>query len=187
MYLGEVEHDSRRLNLAEAWKRAIEAELVIRGDALPASSWAETPAVRASMRGNRSHDTKPEKLLRALLYERGARYRVSYRPLPRLRRTADIAFPGTKVAVFVDGCFWHGCAEHCRWPAVNEEFWRKKIEGNRARDADTNQALAEAGWTSLRVWEHEDPREAADRVIAVVREKRGHVGAHAITGSSPAP
>nr|WP_248844717.1 very short patch repair endonuclease [Streptomyces anulatus] len=138
------------------------------------------------MRGNRSSDTRPEKLLRTLLYERGVRYRVSYRPLPRLRRTADVAFPGPKVAVFVDGCFWHGCAEHCRWPATNEEFWRRKIEGNQARDANTNQALAEAGWTSLRVWEHEDPMEAADRVIALVQLKRRQVGKREVARSSPA-
>ncbi|MEU3190528.1 very short patch repair endonuclease [Streptomyces sp. NPDC006992] len=124
------------------------------------------------MRGNRSRDTSPEKLLRKELFERGMRYRVSYRPLPSLRRTADIAFPGARVAVFVDGCFWHGCPEHCRWPATNKEFWRKKIEGNQARDSTTNHALEEAGWVTVRVWEHEDPTEAADRLINLIAERR---------------
>ncbi|MFJ6904097.1 very short patch repair endonuclease [Streptomyces griseoluteus] len=124
------------------------------------------------MLGNRSRDTTPEKRLRAELYKRGARYRVSYRPVPGLRRTADVAFPGAKVAVFVDGCFWHGCADHCRWPAANEDFWRRKIEGNRARDADTDQALAQAGWTPMRVWEHDDPSIVADRIIDLVRGMR---------------
>ncbi|GAA2507192.1 very short patch repair endonuclease [Streptomyces gobitricini] len=172
IYLGEVEHDRRRENLAEAWRRARERGLLIEEEEPPESSWAETPAVRASMQGNRSRDTTPEKSLRKLLYERGARYRVSYRPLPGLRRTADVAFPGARVAVFVDGCFWHGCEEHCRWPGTNEEFWKRKIDGNRARDADTNRALTEAGWTPVRVWEHEDPAAVADRIIALVRSRK---------------
>lgn len=172
IYLGEVEHDRRSENLAEAWSRAIERGLVLPEEQLPESSWASSRSVRASMQGNRPRDTAPEKLLRKSLYERGARYRVSHRPLPRLRRTADVAFPGVRVAVFVDGCFWHGCAEHCRWPGTNEEFWRHKIEGNRARDAATNRALEESGWTPVRVWEHENPAEAAERIIALVRAKR---------------
>lgn len=179
IYLGEVENDNRKENLTEAWKRAKERGLLIEEDGPSGPSWARTPAVRASMRGNRSRDTTPEKLLRKSLYERGARYRVAYRPLPNLRRTADVAFPGAKVAVFVDGCFWHGCADHCRWPETNEEFWKRKIEGNRARDVDTNRVLAEAGWTVVRVWEHEDSVEAADQILTLVKAhtsdaSRGH-------------
>lgn len=172
IYLGEVEHETRRENLAEAWRRAIERGLVLPQEETPTSSWAASRSVRASMRGNRSRDTTPEKLLRKHLYERGVRYRVSHRPLPSVRRTADVAFLGAKVAVFVDGCFWHGCPDHCRWPGTNEEFWRDKIEGNRARDAETNRVLEQSGWLPVRIWEHEDPSEAADKIINLVRARR---------------
>ncbi|WP_448321469.1 very short patch repair endonuclease [Streptomyces sp. CO7] len=124
------------------------------------------------MRGNRSRDTTPERLLRKHLHERGLRYRVSHRPMASVRRTADVAFLGARVAVFVDGCFWHGCPDHCRWPGTNEEFWRDKIEGNRARDFETNRLLEQSGWLPVRVWEHEDPSAAADKIIALVRARR---------------
>jgi DNA mismatch endonuclease (patch repair protein) len=173
VYLGEVEHETRRENLAEAWCRAIDRGLVQRPqEEASASSWAASHSVRASMQGNRSRDTAPEKLLRKYLHERGVRYRVSHRPLRSLRRTADVAFPGVRVAVFVDGCFWHGCPDHCRWPATNEDFWRNKIEGNRTRDAETNRVLEESGWLPVRVWEHEDPSVAAEKIIALVRARR---------------
>ncbi|WP_368077477.1 very short patch repair endonuclease [Actinomadura sp. WMMB 499] len=172
VYLGEVDYDTRRKNLAEAWRRAIERDLVLPQEETPASSWAASGSVRASMRGNRSRDTTPEKLLRKRLHERGVRYRVSHRPMPGMRRTADVAFLGAKVAVFVDGCFWHGCPDHCRWPRTNEEFWRDKIKGNRARDFETNRLLKQSGWLPVRVWEHEDPSEAADKIITVVRARQ---------------
>lgn len=172
IYLGEVEHETRRENLAEAWRRAIERGHVLPEEGTPASSWAASRSVRAAMRGNRSRDTAPEKLLRKHLHERGVRYRVSHRPMASVRRTADVAFPGVRVAVFVDGCFWHGCPDHCRWPGTNEEFWRDKIEGNRARDSETNRLLEQSGWLPVRVWEHEDPSEAAAKIIALVRARR---------------
>jgi DNA mismatch endonuclease (patch repair protein) len=87
------------------------------------------------------------------------------------RRRADVIFPRVGVAVFVDGCFWHGCPEHASWPKANADWWREKIEANRARDRDTDRRLAEAGWTVVRVWEHEDPTTAADRVESAVRRK----------------
>ncbi|MDA0564661.1 very short patch repair endonuclease [Streptomonospora sp. S1-112] len=121
------------------------------------------------MRGNRSRDTKPELRLRSLLHQWGLRYRVAARPLPKVRRTADIVFSKVKVAVFVDGCYWHGCPQHLRPATVNSGFWNEKIAANRARDAETNRLLREAGWTVVRVWEHEDPAEAAARVAATVR------------------
>ncbi|MFD7087298.1 very short patch repair endonuclease [Streptomyces sp. NPDC059896] len=132
-------------------------------------SWASSPSVRAVMRANRSRDTRPEVRLRSLLHKQGLRYRVAARPLPELRRTADLVFTKPKVAVFVDGCFWHGCSEHLRASHKNVEFWRSKIEGNQARDADTDRLLREAGWRVVRVWEHEAPDVAAARVISVVR------------------
>jgi DNA mismatch endonuclease (patch repair protein) len=101
---------------------------------------------------------------------------VHRRPLAGLRRDADIVFPRERVAVFVDGCYWHGCPQHGTWPKANAQFWRDKIEGNRRRDQDTNARLAAAGWTAVRVWEHEQSQRAADRVEAVVRTTRIQLG-----------
>jgi len=101
----------------------------------------------------------------------GLRYRVDW-TIPGTRRRADIAFTGARVAVFVDGCFWHGCPEHATWPKRHAEWWRAKIEANRARDRDTNERLQQAGWTVLRFWEHTDPLTAARIVADTVAEER---------------
>jgi DNA mismatch endonuclease (patch repair protein) len=121
------------------------------------------------MEHQRSRDTAAEMALRRRLHALGLRFRINRRPLPGTRRTADIVFGPARVAVFVDGCFWHGCPEHGTWPKTNAEWWRAKIEANRARDRDTDRRLAEAGWTILRIWEHEPPEVAAKRVAAAVR------------------
>src|SRR5262245_33463041 len=101
-------------------------------------------------------DTAPEVSLRRELHRRGLRYRVSLRPLPGLRSTADIVFTRAKVAVYVDGCFWHSCPEHGSMPAANRDWWRQKLERNKERDREAEKALAQAGWACIRVWEHED-------------------------------
>lgn len=124
---------------------------------------------RNRMRANRSRDTKPETALRSLLHRRGLRFRVDISPIPGVRRRADLVFPGVRVAVFVDGCFWHGCPLHATWPKANADFWREKIETNRRRDEDTNRKFVEAGWTVVRVWEHEDVEAASLRIVGVVR------------------
>jgi len=121
------------------------------------------------MRGNRSRDTKPEVALRHALFARGLRYRVAARPVKTIRRTADIVFPGAHVAVFVDGCFWHGCPEHYVPSKSNIGYWQLKIEANRARDRDTDKRLIEAGWMVIRVWEHEDVQAAVSLIESVVR------------------
>jgi DNA mismatch endonuclease (patch repair protein) len=131
-----------------------------------------TDAVRARMSKQRSRDTEIEVALRRELHRLGLRYRVHRRPLRAVRREADVVFGPAKVAVFVDGCFWHGCPEHGTWPKRNGEFWRAKIETNRARDANTDQVLAEAGWLALRIWEHEEPVAAAARVRSAVAGRR---------------
>lgn len=136
-------------------------------------SWASTPAVRASMRANRSRDTKPELLLRRALHAKGYRYRVACRPLPELRRTADLVFTRAKVAVFVDGCFWHGCPTHHRLAKRNREYWEQKVQKNRQRDSEVDAKLAEAGWLALRIWEHEDAASASSRVAEAVNARRG--------------
>ena len=109
----------------------------------------------------RRRDTGPELLLRRALHARGLRYRVAF-PIPgQRRRTIDIAFTRAKVAVFVDGCFWHGCPEHGTRPRANEGWWAKKLDANTARDRDTDRLLADRGWTVLRIREHVDAESAA--------------------------
>jgi DNA mismatch endonuclease, patch repair protein len=120
-----------------------------------------------------SRDTHPELALRRELHRRGLRFRVSRRPLRALRSTADIVFGPVKVAVYVDGCFWHSCPEHATCPVSNGRWWEAKLARNRERDRATDAALTEAGWLVVRVWEHEQSVDAADRVEAVVRTRRG--------------
>ncbi|MDX3657598.1 very short patch repair endonuclease [Streptomyces sp. ID05-26A] len=172
IYVCEVEFASRGQNLAEAWRQADEKGLLAK-PVLPADSTASSVEVRAAMRGNRAKDTGPEMALRRLLHQRGLRYRVDARPIAEVRRRADVVFPGDRVAVFVDGCFWHGCPEHHRPATKNADFWREKINGNRSRDVETNKILQAAGWAVIRVWEHENVTEAADRVECLVRDTRG--------------
>lgn len=174
-YIGEVNRTTREANLAQAWKMAVERGLVTQS--LPKSareddSWASSPAVRAVMRGNKGRDTRPELALRSALHALGLRYRVGVRPLPALRRTADLVFTRDKVAVFLDGCYWHGCAQHYRPSRKNPEFWSAKIQANQNRDRETDCLLQEAGWESVRVWEHEPPDTAAARIAALLRRKR---------------
>lgn len=123
------------------------------------------------MRGNRSRDTKPELAVRRLVHARGLRYRVNIRPLPSLQRTADMVFPRRQIAVFIDGCFWHGCPEHYVPSKSNRSYWVPKIAANAARDAETAQTLSNAGWTVLRYWSHTPPDEVAASV-------ESHVLAH---------
>lgn len=127
------------------------------------------------MSRQRTRDTEPELVLRRELHARGMRYRVGY-PVPgNRRRSIDIAFVGIQLAVFVDGCFWHGCPVHGTWPMTNAEWWENKIVMNRERDADTDRLLRDHGWESLRLWEHE-VETAADRVIEACSHRRRVVG-----------
>lgn len=113
-------------------------------------------------------DTGPELALRRELHSRGLRYRVQHRVPGLSRRTVDVAFTRQRVAVFVDGCFWHGCPVHSRATKSNSGWWAAKIAGNRARDADTDRRLVEAGWTVVRAWEHDDPAGVADGVVGLL-------------------
>ncbi len=116
----------------------------------------------------RRRDTAPELRLRSLLHGRGLRFRVDHTIQGLPRRRADIVFPRARVAVFVDGCFWHGCPEHCVQPKANADWWREKIAVNGRRDAETDAALTGLGWKVIRVWEHESPAVAAARIHAAV-------------------
>jgi DNA mismatch endonuclease (patch repair protein) len=135
-------------------------------------SWACSATVRRVMRGNRSRDTAPELAVRRLVHAAGLRYRVDARPEPLLRRRADLVFSRPRVAVFVDGCFWHGCPEHYVAPATNPGYWWAKVSANAARDADTTVALEDAGWRVLRFWTHVPAAEAANSVVQAVRQRR---------------
>jgi DNA mismatch endonuclease, patch repair protein len=117
----------------------------------------------------RRRDTAPELELRSELHRRGLRYRVDRRPLKSVPSRADLVFGPAKVAVYVDGCFWHSCPEHGTMPRSNEAFWQEKLGRNQERDAAVNELLAAEGWTVVRIWEHEEIGTAADRVEVAVR------------------
>src|SRR5262245_10358069 len=120
-------------------------------------------------------DTPCELALRSAVHRLGLRFRVDS-PLPGLRRRGDLVFTTTRVAVFVDGCFWHGCPEHGTWPKANAEWWREKIEANRRRDTDTDARLIAGGWLVVRVWAHDDAEAAARHLATLVRSRRRLVG-----------
>lgn len=125
------------------------------------------------MKHTRQRDTPAELALRSALHRLGFRYRVDVSPLPSVRRRADIVFGRSKVAVFVDGCFWHGCPKHGTWPKANADWWRTKLTANRRRDIDTNQRLEQAGWLVFRLWSHQNMEHAADEIRrAVLRRSR---------------
>lgn len=121
------------------------------------------------MRNQRRRDTSAELAIRREVWRRGLRYRVDVAPIPGLRRRADLVFSKRRVAVYVDGCFWHQCPIHATFPKANSDWWRAKLEANVARDRDTDRRLADLGWTVIRVWEHEQAAVAADRIEAAVR------------------
>lgn len=136
------------------------------------TSWASSAATRRSMRANRGRDTSPEKAVRSALHRLGLRYRVNTRPEPTLQRTADIVFRPSRVAVFIDGCFWHSCPTHATRPRTHSAFWNNKLERTLERDRETTDTLERAGWLVLRFWEHEDPEEVALRVHNAVIARR---------------
>ena len=133
---------------------------------------ASSPHVLARMQGQRRRDTAPEVALRRRLHALGLRFRVDLAPLPGVRRRADVVFGPARVAVFVDGCFWHSCPDHATKPKSNAAWWRDKLTSNVRRDRDTDERLADNGWLPFRVWEHDDPERAARRILALVVARR---------------
>ncbi|WP_219814944.1 MULTISPECIES: very short patch repair endonuclease [unclassified Rathayibacter] len=148
-------------------------------------SWASSDGVRRSMLSNRGRDTKVELRVRSALHAAGLRYRLQLKVPGSSRRTIDVAFPKQRIAVFLDGCFWHGCPVHHTVSKTNAGFWAEKVSRNRERDRDTDRLLQEAGWTSLRFWEHEDVDEIV-RIVeeAVLREREAAEGRR--NGAGPA-
>ena len=116
------------------------------------------------MLGNRARDTRPELALRQALHALGYRYRVDIKPVPELNRRADFAFTKKHVAVFVHGCYWHGCPDHYTVPKSNADYWSQKVARNRERDLETVQRLTDVGWEVVVVWEHDPVDEAVKRV-----------------------
>jgi len=134
--------------------------------------FATSARQRLRMQAQRRQDTAPELALRRALYRLGLRYRIQRRPVPAVPRRADVVFPREKVAIYVDGCFWHGCPEHGTVPSANTWYWPEKIRRNRRRDRDTDRRLREADWKVVRVWEHEDPVSVALSVQRMLDGRR---------------
>ena len=128
-------------------------------------------AASARLSRHPRRDTSPEMALRRALHAAGCRYRVQWRTDIIPRRSIDIAFPGRRVAVFVDGCYWHGCPIHGSTPKSNSRWWSEKFARNRRRDADTDGQLRAAGWLVLRVWEHVQVEAAVADVLRVLAER----------------
>lgn len=143
-----------------------------------------SPEVSRRMSRVRTSGTDPELRLRRVLHSRGLRYRINRKPLTTMRCRPDIVFGQAQIAVFVDGCFWHGCPDHASWPKANGEWWRDKIQKTRDRDATATRELVANGWLVLRFWEHEDPVVAADTVQEVLAE-RGQGGRPRAALSAP--
>lgn len=138
-------------------------------------SWASSPAVRNSMLGNKSRDTKPELVVRKYLYRAGLRYRVHTRPIKDWNRRADIVFSRAKTAIFINGCFWHGCPRHYVEPKTNTDYWSQKIGRNVERDAETFKRLKAEGWSVIVLWEHEDLNKKAEKIAIRVRKRQANL------------
>lgn len=121
------------------------------------------------MQANRRRDTSPELAVRRLVHAAGFRYRVDFRLVPALRTRADLVFTRSRIAVFIDGCFWHSCPAHGTRPKSNVEYWSPKLARNVQRDRETDAALEALGWQVLRFWEHEDPMLVAGQIGDAVR------------------
>jgi DNA mismatch endonuclease (patch repair protein) len=134
---------------------------------------ASTQLVRSRMRATPRRDTRAELAVRSALHRLGLRFRVDRRLLSESRGRVDVAFTGARVALFIDGCFWHGCPEHGTLPrTTNATFWAEKIAANRCRDSIHSRALRRAGWCVIRVWEHDDPQAIALRIRRLVQSRR---------------
>lgn len=134
---------------------------------------ASSPEALRRMKRQARRDTRPEMALRQELHRLGLRYRVDRKVLPGVQRRADVVFLGARVAVFVDGCFWHSCPQHATRPKANADWWSEKLTRNVTRDRDTDEKLEAAGWTVVRMWEHENPHTVALQIKELIERRRG--------------
>jgi len=128
-------------------------------------------ATRNVMRANKRSNTQPELRIRKLVHAAGLRYRIDTKPEKDLNRRADIVFRQAKVAVFIHGCFWHGCPRHFKSPKTNKRFWQTKIERNIQRDKETRNILRKRGWRVIEIWEHQSSESGARSIVRVVDER----------------
>ena len=138
---------------------------------------APSTATSSRMRRQKTSGTQCELQVRRALHARGSRFRVDFRPLPAATTRVDIGWRGVKLAVFIDGCFWHRCPEHFVMPKTNAAWWHNKLQKNTERDRRIDGQLRQAGWTVLRFWEHEPPNEVA----ATILEARQSLGARGMS------
>jgi DNA mismatch endonuclease, patch repair protein len=132
---------------------------------------ASSEQAQRRMQRQGQRDTRPELAIRRILHSLGYRYRVDYR-IPGMRAKADLAFTRVRVAVFIDGCFWHQCLEHGTLPKHNRKWWKAKLRANSRRDAEIDTRLTSCGWTVIRLWEHETPVHAAEQIGRTVDVRR---------------
>lgn len=163
---------------------------VVAGPGRENESWASSPAVRRTMMANRRTDTRPEKRLRSALHRQGFRFRKDHpvRAGGRLVRP-DVVFTRARVAVFVDGCFWHLCPQHSNIPKTNRDFWHAKLTRNVERDRVVDEVLTRDGWHVVRVWEHVDTldgaRTVAEAVAAAIHRSGHELPSSSQSGASP--
>lgn len=136
---------------------------------VPVAPPASSAATRRVMQGNARAETSPERYLRSALHGQGLRFRKNFSPVPGMRCRVDVVFTAARLAVFVDGCFWHSCPAHGNAPRTNGDWWRRKLAANVERDHRNTAQLTEAGWTVLRLWEHEPVPTMVDRVTDALR------------------
>lgn len=166
-FLARLEHSCLRRDegfIADLRRHVTSTRKTTRNNKAKTRDEAVDAAVSRRMAATHGRDNPAEIALRSALYREGYRFRTHLKVLAGLRRTADIAFPSLKVAIFLDGCFWHGCPIHGTWPKKNAKWWREKIVANQRRDHDTDEKLKNAGWTVVRAWEHEDMDVVVKRI-----------------------
>jgi DNA mismatch endonuclease (patch repair protein) len=132
---------------------------------------SSSSVVRRVMQANTGRETGPERIVRGFLHQCGLRFQNDRRPIPNLRCTADLVFPGARLCLFVDGCFWHGCPVHFRVPDSNSAWWAEKIEANRVRDRRNDAVLARDGWKVIRIWEHQVSGPYLAKLEAIIRKR----------------
>ena len=138
----------------------------------PNYPFPSSPAATATMKANRRSGTRPEEELRSALHRKGLRFRKDlYLKIGNVRTKADVVFPRQRIAVYLDGCFWHRCPEHGQLPQANRSYWKPKLERNAQRDEEVSQALRKDGWIVIRIWEHEELDPAVQRINRAVRER----------------